>query len=67
MVSCEPLDEDPSNIIEAQALVCSLKGTFEAYPLQTQYFFPPEILMRVSRIKKPGGVADIIVTFAIKS
>ncbi|WP_374076165.1 endopeptidase La [Bdellovibrio bacteriovorus] len=60
MVSCEPLDEDPTNIVEAQALVRSVKSTFETY-VKLNKRIPPEILMRVSTIENPGELADIIV------
>ncbi|WP_415064401.1 endopeptidase La [Bdellovibrio sp.] len=60
MVSCESLDEDSSNIVEAQALVRSVKGTFETY-VKLNKRIPPEILMRVSTIENPGELADIIV------
>ncbi|MEK2647126.1 endopeptidase La [Bdellovibrio sp. BCCA] len=60
MVSCEALDEDPTNIVEAQALVRSVKSTFETY-VKLNKRIPPEILMRVSTIENPGELADIIV------
>ncbi|MEN0057566.1 MAG: endopeptidase La [Bdellovibrio sp.] len=60
MVSCEPLEEDLSNVVEAQALVRSVKGTFETY-VKLNKRIPPEILMRVSTIENPGELADIIV------
>jgi len=60
MVSCEALDEDASNIVEAQALVRSVKSTFETY-VKLNKRIPPEILMRVSTIENPGELADIIV------
>ncbi|KYG68804.1 endopeptidase La [Bdellovibrio bacteriovorus] len=60
MVSCEALDEDSTNIVEAQALVRSVKSTFETY-VKLNKRIPPEILMRVSTIENPGELADIIV------
>ncbi|WP_041578099.1 endopeptidase La [Bdellovibrio bacteriovorus] len=59
-VAVEALDEDPTNIVEAQALVRSVKGTFETY-VKLNKRIPPEILMRVSTIENPGELADIIV------
>lgn len=59
-VSVEALDEDAANIVEAQALVRSVKGTFETY-VKLNKRIPPEILMRVSTIENPGELADIIV------
>lgn len=59
-VAVEALDEDPTNIVEAQALVRSVKGTFETY-VKLNKRIPPEILMRVSTIEDPGELADIIV------
>lgn len=60
MVSCESLEEDSTNIVEAQALVRSVKSTFETY-VKLNKRIPPEILMRVSTIENPGELADIIV------
>ena len=54
------LDEDAANIVEAQALVRSVKTTFETY-VKLNKRIPPEILMRVSTIENPGELADIIV------
>jgi ATP-dependent Lon protease len=60
IVACESLEEDGSNIVEAQALVRSVKSTFETY-VKLNKRIPPEILMRVSTIENPGELADIIV------
>lgn len=60
MVSAESLEEDSTNIVEAQALVRSVKSTFETY-VKLNKRIPPEILMRVSTIENPGELADIIV------
>ncbi|WP_413576244.1 endopeptidase La [Bdellovibrio sp. HCB290] len=60
MVAVESLDEDGTNIVEAQALVRSVKTTFETY-VKLNKRIPPEILMRVSTIENPGELADIIV------
>jgi len=49
-------DED----VEAQALVRSVKTTFEKY-VKLNKRIPPEILMRVSSIDTAGELADIIV------
>jgi ATP-dependent Lon protease len=60
VVTCENLEEDSTNIVEAQALVRSVKSTFETY-VKLNKRIPPEILMRVSTIENPGELADIIV------
>ncbi|HWU44882.1 MAG TPA: LON peptidase substrate-binding domain-containing protein, partial [Bdellovibrio sp.] len=60
VVAVENLDEEPANIVEAQALVRSVKTTFETY-VKLNKRIPPEILMRVSTIENPGELADIIV------
>ncbi len=60
VVAVENLDEEPTNIVEAQALVRSVKTTFETY-VKLNKRIPPEILMRVSTIENPGELADIIV------
>ena len=60
MVSCENLEEEGTNIVEAQALVRSVKSTFETY-VKLNKRIPPEILMRVSTIENPGELADINV------
>lgn len=60
VATCEPVDEDSTNIVEAQALVRSVKSTFETY-VKLNKRIPPEILMRVSTIEAPGELADIIV------
>lgn len=60
VVNCENFEEDSANIVEAQALVRSVKSTFETY-VKLNKRIPPEILMRVSTIENPGELADIIV------
>ena len=60
VVACEAIEEDSTNIVEAQALVRSVKSTFETY-VKLNKRIPPEILMRVSTIENPGELADIIV------
>ncbi len=60
VVACEAVEEDNTNIVEAQALVRSVKSTFETY-VKLNKRIPPEILMRVSTIEAPGELADIIV------
>lgn len=60
VVAVENLDEEPANIVEAAALVRSVKTTFETY-VKLNKRIPPEILMRVSTIENPGELADIIV------
>ncbi len=60
VVACEEIEEDSTNIVEAQALVRSVKSTFETY-VKLNKRIPPEILMRVSTIENPSELADIIV------
>lgn len=60
VVACEAIEEESENIVEAQALVRSVKSTFETY-VKLNKRIPPEILMRVSTIESPGELADIIV------
>lgn len=60
VVACEALDEESTSPVEAQALVRSVKSTFETY-VKLNKRIPPEILMRVSTIENPGELADIIV------
>lgn len=60
LVTCEPLEESAENAVEAQALVRSVKSTFESY-VKLNKRIPPEILMRVASIESPSELADIIV------
>ncbi len=60
VVQTEEIGEDQSSIVETQALVRSVKSTFETY-VKLNKRIPPEILMRVSTIEQPGELADIIV------
>ncbi|MEY4617095.1 MAG: ATP-dependent protease [Pseudomonadota bacterium] len=59
-VEVEPIEEAVGSKLEAQALVRSVKGTFETY-VKLNKRIPPEILMRVSTIESEGELADIIV------
>ncbi len=54
------LDESEKNPLEAQALVRSVKATFENY-VKLNKRIPPEILMRVSSIENSSELADIVV------
>ncbi|MCB0378890.1 MAG: endopeptidase La [Bdellovibrionales bacterium] len=54
------LDEEITDDLEAQALIRSIKTTFEKY-VKLNKRIPPEILMRVSSIDSAGELADIIV------
>lgn len=60
VVNCEDIEEDADNQVEAQALVRSVKSTFETY-VKLNKRIPPEILMRVSTIESAGELSDIIV------
>lgn len=59
-VEYEDLLEKIENKIESNALMRSVKSTFETY-VKLNKRIPPEILMRVSTIEEPGELADIIV------
>ena len=59
-VEIEPIEEATGSKLEAQALVRSVKATFETY-VKLNKRIPPEILMRVSTIDVEGELADIIV------
>lgn len=59
-VEVEPIEESAGSKLEAQALVRSVKATFETY-VKLNKRIPPEILMRVSTIESEGELADIIV------
>lgn len=54
------LEEKPTDELESQALVRSVKNTFEKY-VKLNKRIPPEILMRVSSIESASELADIIV------
>jgi ATP-dependent Lon protease len=60
VVNCEDVEEDVENQVEAQALVRSVKSTFETY-VKLNKRIPPEILMRVSTIENAAELSDIIV------
>ena len=60
VVEVKDIEESETTIVEAQALMRSVKSTFEQY-VKLNKRIPPEILMRVSSIEKPGELADIIV------
>ncbi len=59
-VQVDYLDEEKTDDLEAQALIRSVKTTFEKY-VKLNKRIPPEILMRVSSIDSSGELADIIV------
>ncbi len=59
-VEYEELPERVDNKVEANALMRSVKTTFETY-VKLNKRIPPEILMRVSTIENAGELADIIV------
>jgi ATP-dependent Lon protease len=60
IVQTEEIADDGENQVEAQALVRSVKSTFETY-VKLNKRIPPEILMRVSSIENASELADIIV------
>jgi ATP-dependent Lon protease len=60
VVTTEEVDEEIQSQVETQALIRSVKTTFETY-VKLNKRIPPEILMRVSTIENAGELADIIV------
>ena len=60
IVEVSDLPEKTESPVEAQALMRSVKTTFEQY-VKLNKRIPPEILMRVSTIEAAGELADIIV------
>lgn len=60
MVSVEDINEELENPVETQALIRSVKATFETY-VKLNKRIPPEILMRVSTIENAAELSDIIV------
>lgn len=60
VVEIEDVKELVESPVEAQALMRSVKTTFENY-VKLNKRIPPEILMRVSGIESVGELADIIV------
>ena len=59
-VQIEDIVDENENIVETQAMVRSVKTTFETY-VKLNKRIPPEILMRVSTIENPAELGDIIV------
>ena len=60
IVEAEELEEKIQSKVETQALIRSVKSSFEQY-VKLNKRIPPEILMRVSTIEDPSELADIIV------
>ena len=56
----EEIDDIVENTVELEALVRSLKATFENY-VKLNKRIPPEMLMSVNTIDEPSRLADIIV------
>lgn len=59
-VEGEPLEENLSSMVEAEAFIRSIKTTFESY-VKLNKRIPPELLMSVLAIEEPGKLADTIV------
>ncbi len=59
IVCSEEMEEEDEAPLETQALVRSVKSTFENY-VRLNKGIPPEILMRLSTIDHAGELADII-------
>ena len=60
MVQAEDIADENESQVETQALVRSVKSTFETY-VKLNKRIPPEILMRVSSIENSSELGDIIV------
>ncbi len=60
VVSTEDVSEEVQAPVETQALIRSVKTTFETY-VKLNKRIPPEILMRVSTIENASELSDIIV------
>lgn len=60
VVNTEDVNEEIQSQVETQALIRSVKTTFETY-VKLNKRIPPEILMRVSTIENASELADIIV------
>lgn len=59
-VTVDEIVEEVAAPVETQALIRSVKNTFETY-VKLNKRIPPEILMRVSTIENAGELSDIIV------
>lgn len=59
-IKVEELKEVPQYPVEANAIMRSLKSTFENY-VKLNKRIPPEILMKISSINQPSELADIVV------
>jgi ATP-dependent Lon protease len=60
MVTTEDVNDEIVSQVETQALIRSVKSTFETY-VKLNKRIPPEILMRVSTIENASELSDIIV------
>ncbi|MCC6278738.1 MAG: endopeptidase La [Oligoflexia bacterium] len=60
IVEAEELPEKVDDKVESEALVRSVKTTFETY-VKLNKRIPPEMLMTVASIDQPGRLADTIV------
>ncbi len=56
----EEIDERVGSNVEIEALIRSLKATFENY-VKLNKRIPPEMLMSVNTIEEPGRLADLVV------
>ena len=60
LVSIEDIDEDKVITVEVEALMRSVKGTFENY-VKLNKRIPPEMLASISVIDDPARLADTVV------
>lgn len=59
MAEVEILSESWTSSLEVQAIIRSVKNSFESY-VKLNKRIPPEILMRITGIEDPGELADVI-------
>jgi ATP-dependent Lon protease len=59
-VEAQVLTEELSSVVEAEALVRSVKTSFETY-VKLNKRIPPELLMSVLSIDEPGKLSDTII------
>ncbi|MFH1530645.1 MAG: endopeptidase La [Pseudomonadota bacterium] len=60
-VEVELVEDDDSEVLEAEALTRAVKAAFEAYAKLSKKI-PPEIVMSLSALEEPGRLADTVVT-----
>lgn len=61
LAQIEELDESAKVTVEMEALMRSLKGTFEGY-VKMNKRIPPEMVVTVNSIEEPSRLADVVVS-----